>query len=102
MLKTILLARKYFEILLHKVSAYEIILLTDNLRKIYFYTVASTPEAAFVIGGYDGSLYIDVIAQFKNNQWSKVGDLSQGRRYHGSISVGTETMVIGGYVSSSS
>ena len=96
MLKTILLARKYFEILLHKVSAYEIILLTDNLRKIYFYTVASTPEAAFVIGGYDGSLYIDVIAQFKNNQWSLHGNLQKGRRLHGSITSGSLAMVIGG------
>ena len=48
------------------------------------------------------ALQVYIIAQFKDNQWSKVGDLSQGRQYHGSISVGTETMVIGGYTSGSS
>ena len=41
-----------------------------------------------------------MIARFKANDWLKVGDLAQGRMYHGSISVGDEIMIIGGYVTS--
>ena len=75
----------------------------EKFRKVYYYSTAATADTAYIIGGiYQGSGYSTTIAQFKNHQWSKVGDLSQGRQYHGSISVGTETMVIGGYVSSSS
>ena len=63
--------------------------------KISHYSVASTNEAAFVIGGWAGS-YSDVIAQFKDNAWSLYGNLQKRRRLHGSITSGDETMVIGG------
>jgi len=40
---------------------------------------------------------VNTIAEFKNNQWRQLGNpLSLGRRYHGSITVGDQTMVIGG------
>ena len=66
--------------------------------KIFFYSVASTNEAAFVIGGSqeDSSSYLDVIAQFKDNAWSLYGNLQKRRFLHGSITSGDETMVIGG------
>ena len=65
------------------------------------YSVASTNEAAFVIGGYDGSSNLDVIAQFKDNEWSLYGNLKKGRSVHGSITFGDKTMVIGGNVDTS-
>ena len=73
----------------------------DQFRIVYYYSTAATTDAAYIIGGNQESSYSTTIAQFKNNKWSKVGDLTQGRQYHGSISVGTETMVIGGSVSES-
>ena len=70
---------------------------TVYLRKIYGYSVASTNEAAFVIGGYGSE-----IAKFENNRWSKFGNLQRSRAFHGSITIGTETMIIGGYTNNSS
>ena len=60
---------------------------------MYGYSTASTDDAAFIIGGYNTR---DTIAQFRNNQWRKLGSLNKGRYYHGSITVGQETMIIGG------
>ena len=74
-----------------EVSAFAIICLTDYSRRIYYYSVASTLEAAFVIGGYDGDSYLDVIAQFQNNQWSRYGNLQKRRAFHGSITSGSLT-----------
>ena len=75
-----------------------------NLRGIIQYSVASTKEAAFVLGGRaaDHSTYYDVIAKFENDEWSHFGNLQQGRGYHGAITSGTETMIFGGYGSRSS
>ena len=76
-----------------------------DLRKIAQYSVASTTDAAFVIGGYggyDGSSRLDVIAQFKENAWSLYGNLQKRRDLHGSITSGDETMIIGGYTTDGS
>ena len=64
--------------------------------QIYFYSVASTNEAAFVIGGFTGNWISNVIAQFKENAWSLYGNLQKGRRNHASITYGDMTMIIGG------
>ena len=57
------------------------------------YSTASTLEAAYIIGGYDTQ---DLIAEFKNDAWRQLGTLAKGRYGHGSITLGAETMVIGG------
>ena len=61
-------------------------------RKIHWYSTAATDEAAYIIGGPG---YSDSIAEFKNEQWRKLGNLTQGRQVHGSISIGQRTMVLG-------
>ena len=71
-----------------------------KLRRVYYYSTAATDEAAYIIGGYQGSDYSSTIAEFKNDQWRRLGDLTQGRSYHGSISIGRQTMVVGGYTES--
>jgi len=63
-------------------------------NKISLYSTASTSEAAYIIGGYYTE---EIIAEFKNNSWRQLGTLTKGRDSHGSISLGDETMVIGGY-----
>ena len=60
---------------------------------MYGYSTTSTDDAAFIIGGID---VYNAVAEFRNNQWRKIGSLTKGRVYHGSIKVGQETMVIGG------
>ena len=91
MLLISLLPRKSFMAIEEEVSAFAIICLTDYSRRIYYYSVASTLEAAFVIGGYDGDSYLDVIAQFQNNQWSRYGNLQKRRALHGSKTSGSLT-----------
>ena len=70
--------------------------LNINFRKIRSYSVASTTKAAFVIGGWDGSSALDIIAKFENAEWSIHGYLRQARKGHGSITFRTQTIVIGG------
>ena len=57
------------------------------------YSTAATHEAAFIIEGYGD---MGTIAEFRDNQWRELGSLTNPRAYHGSITVGQETMIIGG------
>ena len=75
-------------------------LFNKTFRVVCYYSTTSTSDAAYLIGGYQDAGYSTTIAEFKNNQWRKLGDLNQGRNYHGSISVGSRTMVVGGYTGS--
>jgi len=68
-------------------------------RTFFGYSTAETDEAAYIIGGYDSYTYSPIIAEFKNDRWRNLGDLTQGRYYHGSISIGQKTMIVGGYTS---
>ena len=65
---------------------------------MHYYSTASTAEAVYIIGGYFTE---EVIAEFKNDAWRQLGTLTKGRFGHNSISLGDETMVIGGYSSDS-
>ena len=66
------------------------------LRRYSEYSVASTNQAAFFIGGYDGSSRLSTIAKYENDNWSLHGNLKRRRSVHASITYGTETIVIGG------
>ena len=68
------------------------------ILRISNYATASTRESVLIIGGYtDGSpAYTSTIAEFKNESWKNVGDLTQSRSSHGAISSGSITMVVGG------
>ena len=61
--------------------------------RIYRYSAASTPDAAYIIGGRYTQ---DIIAEFKDEKWRQLGRLQQGRQQHASISFGKDTMVVGG------
>ena len=61
-----------------------------------YYSTASTSEAAYFIGGKYKSTK-RVIGEYKNDAWRLLGRLTTGRERHGSITLGTETMVIGGF-----
>ena len=68
------------------------------LSRIINYSTASTFEAAYIIGGQYSR---DVIAEFKNDAWKQLETLAKDRYRHNSISLGDETMIIGGYSSDS-
>ena len=72
-----------------------------NFSRIYGYSTVSTNDAAFIIGGYDRNKY-DNIVEYRNNEWRKLGSLGKGRSYHGAITIGQETLIIGRYSSDGS
>ena len=61
------------------------------------YSVASTNQAAFFIGGRHASSPLSTIAKYENDAWSEYGNLKRSRGGHGSITYGTTTIVIDGY-----
>ena len=69
---------------------------THLLRRYSHYSVSSTSQAAFFIGGYDGGSYLSIIAKYENDKWSLHGNLKRSRVAHASITYGTATIVIGG------
>ena len=63
------------------------------------YSTVATTDAVYIIGGYDFicDCYLSTVAKYRNHQWYHVEDLHERRGYHGSITVGEKTMIIGGY-----
>ena len=66
------------------------------------YAVASTKDAAFIIGGTNNEsqspgYYGNIIAKFQDDQWTRYGSLQKGRRSPGAINSGDQIMIIGGY-----
>ena len=67
--------------------------------KIFRASAIYIGDAFYVIGGYtDVNEYDSTIGKLDANlTWSKVGELSTGRRGHGVIFDGTAMLVVGGY-----
>ena len=66
---------------------------TFYFSRISEYSTASTHDAAYIIGGaYQNS----IVAECKEDQWNQLASLNKGRRDHGSLSVGDQTIIIGG------
>ena len=65
-----------------------------NFRGISFYSTTQTLDAVYIIGGYYTKY---IVAEFKNDQWRRLANLNRGRSHHGSITIGGQTMTIGGY-----
>ena len=59
------------------------------------YSTASSPDAAYIIGGYWSW---NLVVEFRNDQWTNLENLNKGRYAHGSITVGTGTMIVGGHM----
>ena len=74
----------------------------ELIFRIAFYATASTDESVYIIGGYtDGSPdRITTIAEYKDGNWKRAGNLAQARRFHSAITSGSTTMVVGGYPNS--
>ena len=64
---------------------------------IYYYSATQTSDVAYIIGGSNSQ---NVIAEFKNDKWRRLDDLNTARYLHGSITLGSQTMIIGGHASS--
>ena len=57
------------------------------------YSTAQSQDAAYIIGGWYTK---NLVAEFKNNQWTQLNDLNKGRDCHGSITIAARTMIVGG------
>ena len=66
---------------------------TFLLSGIDSYSATQTSDAAYIIGG---RLTPDVVAEYKDGQWRQRGNLYRGRASHGAITIGVQTMIIGG------
>ena len=70
-----------------------------KILRIYYYATASTDSAAYIIGGYKyGYGKVSTIAQFKNNQWLKIGDVNKKKSFLSAISHDGEYLIVGGFV----
>ena len=67
---------------------------------IYRYATAFTKEATVIIGGrtYENGVgrYVSDIVQFKDGEWTKLGDLLQARGGVGAIDYQEDTLIVGG------
>ena len=61
---------------------------------IYEYSTVDTRNEVFFIAGM--SLRGNLVAKFKADQWSRLPNLQQKRRDHGSIRIGREIINVGG------
>ena len=68
-----------------------------KILRIYRYATASTDSAAYIIGGWGYGDYISTIAQFKNNEWLKIGDLNEKKGLLSAIFHNGEYLIVGGY-----
>ena len=61
--------------------------------RISYYSTANSPDAAYIIGGWYTK---NLVAEFRGDKWTQLDDLNKGRHGHGSITIGDQTMIIGG------
>ena len=82
----------------HTVGAQPKITCKNLWFRIFCYSTASTESAAYFIGGEDvGGKYFSTIAEFKDDEWSEIGDLVRARSSPSSIMIGGEVVILGGY-----
>ena len=77
----------------------------SKILRIANYGTASTNSASFILGGYyylNDYKRTSTIAQFQNNQWSKIGDLMEVRSASSAILNNDEYLIIGGKTRSKS
>ena len=65
-------------------------------RGISSYSTTQTLDSVYIIGGYV-TQNTGIVAEFNDNQWRQLDNLNQPRAEHGSITVGDQTMIIGGF-----
>lgn len=71
----------------------------SNGDKIVFYATAQTDESIFIIGGYTNGrphTRTTIVAEYKNDSWSNVGNLLIRRYNHVALSLGSTVMIIAG------
>ena len=84
---------------LFKVSLFLNWFCISEILRISGYGTASTNSASYILGGcyyLNGDKRTSTIAQFQNNQWSKIGDLKEVKDCFSAILHNEKYLVIGG------
>ena len=72
------------------------------MLSIYGYATASTDIAAYILGGHDDNdNAVSTIAEYRNDKWTKYGDLRSKRYRASAIFLNGEHLIIGGDLGSS-
>ena len=65
--------------------------------RLYAYSVISTPISVIYFGGYHNDEGPNnIVAEYKNLKWKRLGTLASGRYQHRSIQMGTKIYIFGG------
>ena len=67
-----------------------------EIFRIAQYATASTDTTTFILGGRSDDGTISTIAEYKNNEWSKTGDLNGAKSSLSAILHNEEYLVVGG------
>ena len=67
------------------------------LFSVSSYDTVSVSGSMYLIGGLSDGVPSNIIAKFKNGEWSKAGSLFKARYGHRSIRIGEEILVCGGF-----
>lgn len=66
--------------------------------RLYAYSVISTQRSVVYFGGYHNDEGpTDVVAEYKNLNWKRLGSLAGGRYSHRTIQMGTKIYIFGGF-----
>ena len=69
-----------------------------KLFRIYSYSAISTPISVIYFGGYHNDEGPnDIVAEYKNLEWTRLGTLATGRYGHRTIQMGSKIYVMGGF-----
>ena len=69
-----------------------------KLFRIYSYSVISTPISVIYFGGFHNDEGPnDIVAEYKNLEWTRLGTLATGRYGHRTIQMGSKIYVMGGF-----
>ena len=66
------------------------------MLRISNYATASTDSAAFILGGWDGNDRVSTIAEYKNNEWQRIGNLNEVKNCLSAIFHNGEYLIVGG------
>ena len=68
--------------------------------RISRYSVVSTSSSVIYFGGFgfdgDNYEYLDIVAEYKDHKWTKLGTLNQRRYRHSSIQIDNKIFILGG------
>ena len=85
-----------------------LIIYSGSILSPYFriarYATVKTDESVLIIGGYtdESPDRTTIIAEYRNDVWSNIGNFVQLRDTHGAVILGSTIMIVGGWPKSGS